>query len=301
MEMKQSLLPYVVITPAHNEEAFIERTIHSIINQTVRPLKWIVVNDNSTDRTREIVEQYAAHHDFLRLVNVRRSGERHFGNKVRAFNHGLTETQLSDYQYIGNLDADISLEKDYFEKLLHEFDRDPNLGIAGGMVSTCIGDKFISQEVALDSVAGAVQLFQRECFEQIGGYQVLPLGGIDAAAEIMARMNGWKTRTFPELRVLENRRTGSATARPLMAKVKDGQRLHSLGFDFLFLCLRLVYRLMDRPIFIGSAATLYGYFKGVITRDPIVLSPDVVQYLRSEQRGKIMRFLRRSHRLQKDV
>ncbi|WP_340122714.1 glycosyltransferase family 2 protein [Methylobacter svalbardensis] len=301
MEIEQAVAPYVIITPAHNEEAFIEKTIHSMINQTVRPLKWIVVNDNSTDRTGKIAEQYAKQYDFLQLVNLSRSGGRNFGNKVRAFNYGLNEAQLCDYQYIGNLDADISLNKDYFEKILCEFDSCPNLGIAGGMVSTCIGDKFVSQEVALDSVAGAVQLFRRECFEQIGGYLALPHGGIDAAAEIMARMKGWKTRTFADLRVFEHRRTGTATARPLASKVKDGQRFQSLGYDFLFLSLRCVYRLMDRPRVVGSVATLYGYFKGVIKKTPIVLPPNVVQYLRAEQRGKLMRYLGRSHRLQKDM
>ncbi len=301
MEFEQSVFPYVVITPAHNEEAFIEKTIHSMISQNVRPLKWIVVNDNSTDHTGEIVEQYLAQHEFLQLINLKRSGERHFGNKVRAFNRGLAEAQVYNYQYIGNLDADISLERDYFERILHEFAKDPNLGIAGGMVSTCIGDKFVSQEVALDSVAGAVQLFRRGCFEQIGGYLVLPQGGIDAAAEIMARMKGWKTRTFPDLRVFEHRRTGTATVSPLVSKIKDGQRFQSLGYGFMFLCLRCMYRLMDQPRIAGSAAILYGYLKSVINRAPIVLPPDVVQYLRAEQRSKLIRFLRRSSWVQKNV
>jgi biofilm PGA synthesis N-glycosyltransferase PgaC len=297
MEFEHTAFPYVVVTPAHNEEAFIEKTIQSMVNQNIRPLKWIVVNDNSTDCTREIVERYATRHEFLQLINVSRTGERNFGNKVRAFNLGLAAAQLYDYRYIGNLDADISLEPDYFEKVLHEFAEDPALGIAGGMVSTCIGDKFVSQKVALDSVAGAVQMFRRECFEQIGGYLILPQGGIDAAAEIMARMKGWKTRTFPDLHVLEHRRTGTATASPLRSKIKDGRRFQSLGYDFLFLCLRCVYRLRDRPRIIGSAAILYGYFKGVVNRAPIVLPPDVVRYLRAEQRCKLIRLLKRSHSL----
>lgn len=283
---------YIIITPARNEEVFIEKTINSVINQTVKPLKWIVVNDNSTDRTANIVEQYIFQHDFIQLVNLTESRERHFGNKAKAFNCGLAEVGTFDYQFIGNLDADISIEKNYYENVLNEFKKDPNLGIAGGMVSTLIGEEFISQDVALDSVAGAVQLFRRECFEQVGGYIPLPKGGIDTAAEIMARMKGWRTRTFPDLYVLEHRRTGTATARPLSSKIKDGQRFQSLGYDWLFLCLRCVYRVMDRPIIIGSAAVLYGYFKGVLTRSPIALPTNVVQYLRNEQRGKLTTYLK---------
>lgn len=237
MEFKQPVAPYVIITPAHNEESLIENTIHSVIAQTVRPLAWVIVNDDSVDGTGKIVERYAADYSFIRLINLRRSGGRHFGHKASAFNRGLTEVQDLNYQYIGNLDADLSLEKDYFGRILHEFMHDSSLGVAGGMISSRIGDRFVSQNVALDSVAGAVQLFRRDCFEQIGGYPALPQGGIDAAVEIIARMKGWKVRTFPKCVVLEHRRTGSSKAGPLGARVREGRRLYSLGYGlFFFVC-----------------------------------------------------------------
>ncbi len=291
MQFDKPAAPFVIITPAHNEEAFIEKTIRSMINQTVRPLKWIIVNDSSTDRTAEIIEHHARHCDFVRLVHVRRSGDRNFSNKVRAFNCGLTEARELGYQYIGNLDADISLEEDYFEKLLYKFETDSHLGLAGGMVSTCIGNDFVSQDVALDSVAGAVQLFRRECFEHIGGYLALPQGGIDAAAEITARMKGWKVCTFPELRVLEHRRTGSSKASPLLARIQEGRRFYSLGYSLLFFCLRCIYRAMNRPRIVGSGAALCGFLEGMFRRNPLVLPPEIVHYLRAEQRRKLLRKL----------
>ena len=284
---------FVVITPAHNEEAFIEKTIQSVVKQTVLPMKWVVVNDGSTDSTGRIVEQYLGRHDFIELLNVERPGGRHFGNKVKAFNMGLGQVHHFEYEYIGNLDADISLEEDYFERLFIELERDTKLGIAGGMVSSIIEGRFISQSVAPDSVAGAVQLFRRKCFEQIDGYLALPQGGIDAAAEIMARMNGWKVRTFPELRVFEHRRTGTATASPLASQVRGGRRLYSLGYGFPFFCLRCIYRSMDQPRIIGSAAALLGYLWGLVGRDPIILPSDVVHYLRAEQRRKLRQVLTR--------
>lgn len=284
--------PFVIVTPAHNEEAFIEETIRSMLCQTLRPLRWIIVNDASTDRTHDIVAAYAAQHPFMRLVDRQRQGERHFGNKAHAFNQGLSCCDVTEHRFIGNLDADIVLEADYFERVLHEFERDPKLGIAGGMVRTRIGDRFISQDVALDSVAGAVQLFRRACFEQLGGYRPLPLGGIDSAAEITARMNGWTTRTFPELRVLENRRTGTATAPPLLSRVKEGRRYHSLGYGFLFLILRCLYRAMDRPRVMGSLAIFLGYVRGLVSRSPVLLPRDTVRYLRNEQQTKLRQSLK---------
>lgn len=294
MQPSTTPAPYVIVTPAHNEEAHIERTILSVLGQTVRPRQWIVVSDNSSDRTSAIVAAHARRHPFIRLVDLKRSGERHFGNKVRAFNVGVAQLNVPDYGFIGNLDADISLERHYFEKVLAAFAADATLGIAGGMVSSRIGNRFVSQNVAHDSVAGAVQLFRRECFETIGGYVPLPLGGIDSAAEIMARMKGWRVRTIPDLTVLEHRRTGTACAPPVVSKFREGQCLRSLGYDFGFLLLRCFYRSLDAPVLLGSMATLAGYARSALARDPLVLSPEVVRYLRSEQRRKVANSLRRS-------
>ncbi len=284
---------YVIITPARNEAAFIEKTIQSIINQTVKPLRWIVVNDGSTDSTAEIVARYESSHAFIELVNAERSGDRHFGNKRsgNAFNLGLEKAKHIEHEFIGNLDADISLDPDYFERVLSEFRKDRALGLAGGMVSSLTDGEFVRQDVSLDSVAGAVQLFRRRCFEQIGGYVPLPLGGIDAAAEIMARMKGWGVQTFPDLCVLEHRRTGSAKASPLGSRVREGRRLYALGYDFGFFSLRCLYRMMEQPKITGSGAALYGFLQGMLKREPFVLPPEVVQYLRVEQRRKLRRKL----------
>ena len=283
---------YVIITPAHNEAALIGRTADTVAAQTVRPVKWVIVNDASTDRTREVVNGHAARYPFIELVNLDRAAGRHFGNKVHAFNAGFERVKALDYDFIGNLDADISLPSTYFENILQRFRADPKLGLAGGMVHTTINGEFVSQEVALDSVAGAVQLFRRKCFEQVEGYRPLPNGGIDAAAEIAARMHGWTTRTFPEFPVQEHRMTGSATSSPMAFRVKEGKRMHSLGYSPFFFCLRCMYRLMEKPAVIGSGAALYGYFASVFGGSPRAVSPEVVQFLRREQHGKLKRMLR---------
>lgn len=270
----------------------IEKTITSVIAQTIRPLKWVIVNDASTDRTREIVERYAMAHGFIQLVNVERSAGRHFGNKVRAFNLGLNEAGKMDFDFIGNLDADISFEANYYESILGEFEKDPKLGLAGGMVHTRVGETHVSQEVALDSVAGAVALFRWVCFDQVGGYMLMPNGGEDSAAEISARMRGWKTRTFPMYRVLEHRLTGSAVARPLTARVNEGRRMYSLGYSCCFFGFRCIYRALEKPRLLGSVAALFGFLDSMIRRHPVILPPEVVHFLRSEQKQKLKRLFR---------
>lgn len=283
---------YVIITPAHNEAALIGRTAESMAAQTIPPLKWVVVNDASTDRTREVVATYVERYPFIELVNLDRAAGRHFGNKVRAFNAGVDRVKALDFDFIGNLDADISFGPVYFENILQQFRTDPKLGLAGGMVHTTVNGEFVSQQVALDSVAGAVQLFRRKCFERVGGYKPLPNGGIDAAAEITARMHGWKTRTFPEFPVQEHRMTGSVTSHPLMFRVKEGRRMHSLGYSPLFFFVRCMRRLMEKPVVIGSGAALYGYFASIFGGNPRAVDPEVVSFLRKEQHGKLKRLLR---------
>jgi hypothetical protein len=136
-----------------------------------------------------------------------------------------------------------------------------------------------------------VQLFRRKCFEQVGGYRAMPLGGIDAAAEVAARMNGWQTQTFPELVTHEHRFTGAATASPLKSRFKEGKRMHSLGYSPIFFFVRCAYRVLERPAVIGSIAALWGYFVSSISFAPTAVSPEVVRYLRSEQRAKLKRLL----------
>src|SRR5436309_5037656 len=124
-------LTYVLITPARNEEAFIELTMKSVVNQTVRPVKWVIVSDGSTDSTDAIVKKYAAEHDWIELITMPERRERHFAGKVNAFNTGYARVKHLDYQVIGNLDADVSFEPDYIEYLLGKFAGIPRLGVAG--------------------------------------------------------------------------------------------------------------------------------------------------------------------------
>ncbi len=192
MEKRCKQLRYVLVTPARNEADFIEGTLKSVVAQTIVPEKWVIVSDGSSDATEEIVESYAKKHAYIELV-VRVAGTgRDFGSKVFAFNSGYERLGGTDYSYIGNLDADVSLEPDYFERLLQHFSERPKLGIGGGAIFEAVDGKFRARAGnRIRSVAGAVQLFRKECFQEIGGYSPIETGGIDTLAEVTARMLGW--------------------------------------------------------------------------------------------------------------
>lgn len=290
---------FVLITAAHNEAAQIDRTCCSMLAQRLRPARWIVVDDASTDDTSEIVARHRdAHPDLVELIRVERPPGRDFGNKARAFGVGLERARRIGFGFIGNLDADITLEADYYQTMLSAFGADSRLGIVGGMVASAINGRFVRQEVSLDSVAGAVQLFRAECFDAIGGYVPLRGGGLDAAAEIRARMLGWRVRTLPDVVVKEHRRTGSATAHPMKARWREGRRMYSLGYAPSFFAARCVRRLHEGPPIVGSLGALLGYTVAALKREPRALPPEVVDFLRAEQRAKLAGMFRRAPFLQ---
>ena len=198
MEANVRNLSYVLITPARNEEAHIEKTIQSVISQTVLPKKWVIVSDGSTDRTDEIVNQYVTEHNWIELIRMPERRDRSFAAKVNCFNAGYQKVRNISYDVIGCLDGDVSFEKDYLDFLLNKFALMPELGVAG---TPFLEDGYSSVADSFEGgkhVAGGCQLFRKKCFEEIGGYIPNKAGGIDWIAVTSARMKGWRTQSFPE-------------------------------------------------------------------------------------------------------
>jgi glycosyltransferase involved in cell wall biosynthesis len=291
--------PYVLITPAKNEEKVIVKTLESMLGQTRKPLRWIIVDDGSTDRTYDIAQSYAARHNFIAVVSAdgHRSATRNFGRKVHAFNKGLQAAQNLPYEYVGNLDADILLPADYYERILEEFARDARLGIAGGVLYTQARQRFVCDDTSLDSIGGAIQLFRRRCFEEIGGYAPLETGGIDTAAEVSARMKGWTVRKITEQKVYEQRSTGSVGQRSIVARFREGIRCHALGYSALFYLMRCVYKsTSNRPFVVGSIASFAGFIWSRLCGHPVRLPQATVEYLRSEQLRKLKKLITKRDR-----
>ena len=186
---RAAALTYVLVTPARDEAGFIEQTIASVVAQTVRPAKWLIVSDGSTDGTAQIVRRYSAEHEWIELVEMPERAERHFAGKVAAFNAGYARVRNLGYDVIGNLDADISFDEEYLEFLLTKFADDPRLGVAGTPFREG-SHQYDYRFTSIEHVSGACQMFRRECFEEIGGYVPVKIGGIDLVAVLTARMKG---------------------------------------------------------------------------------------------------------------
>jgi len=297
IEMKR-LPAYTLITPARNEAAFIELTIKSVIDQTVKPLKWVIVSDGSTDGTDDIVKKYAAEHKWMELVRMPERIERHFAGKVHAFNAGYERVEDLKYDIIGSLDADISFENDYFFFLLSKFVEDPRLGVAGTPFregSVQYDYRFSRKE----HVSGACQLFRRECFESIGGYIPLKAGAIDLTAVVTARMKGWKTETFTDKFCLHHRPMGTAKNRILVAAFRSGYGDYRMGVHPVWQLFRSIYQMSRKPIILGGIMLMAGYLWAMLTCAQKPVSVEFVHFRRKEQIRWLIEYFRKAIRLLK--
>lgn len=278
---------YVLVTAAYNEEAYIERTIQSIVAQTVLPERWAIVSDGSTDRTDDIVNSYAARYPFIQLVRITEEHPRNWAAQVFAINRGCKELQSLDFKFLGNVDSDVSFEPEYFSTLLKRFDQNPDLGLAGGYIYERRNGHFEVRDMNSErSVAHAVQMFRRECFETIGGYLALPHGGPDWYALVCARMHGWEVRAFPDLPVHHYRPSGSAD-RPFPGLFRQGRMDYALGSYPPFEVLKIIRRFRSKPYVIGALVRLSGFLLGYIRREKRPVSQEFVRYLQYEESTRV--------------
>jgi glycosyltransferase involved in cell wall biosynthesis len=284
-------IKYILITAAKNEELFIEKTIQSVLNQTIKPERWIIVSDGSTDRTNHIVEQYKNKCKYIDLIALPPNRERNFSSKVNALNEALKKFEGMEYDFMGNLDADITLDKGFYEEVFRSFQSNPKLGIAGGIILDCVDDNVYPQNISLNSVAGAIQVFRKQCFENIGYYIPFKYGGEDSYMEVMARMMGWDVQTLTELKVHHHRQTGTGMGGLLKASFREGKRFYTLGYLPLFYLVRCFYRILDKPFIIGSMLNIMGYFLAFITNERCPAGETFIKFVRGEQKERLRSLL----------
>lgn len=288
----KSLPRYVVITPARNEGQFIELTMRSVISQTNKPVKWVVVSDGSTDDTDEIVKRYAAAHSWIELLRMPERRERDFAGKVHAFNAGYAAVQDTPYEVIASLDADISFDDDYFAFLLQKLTEDSRLGLVGTPFREGSNIPYDYRFVNIEHVSGACQVFRRECFEEIGGYVPVKGGCIDHIAVLTARMKGWKTRTFTEKVCQHHRDMGTAQQGIVKARFLNGIKDYGIGNHPLWELFRTAYQMTKTPLLIGGFMVGCGYFWSMIRNVERPVSSELVSFQRREQLQRLRKLFR---------
>lgn len=282
---------YVLITPAQNEEAFVEKTIQSVISQTILPSKWVIISDGSTDRTDEIVKSYANRIDWIEFIRMPSHQDRNFAAKVQAFNAGYEKVKNLQFDIIGNIDADISFDSEFFAYLLDKFEKIPELGVAGTDYIEGGFHSFKDSYINVHHVNGGCQLFRRKCFEDIGGYVPIKGGGIDWVAVTTARMKGWKTRSFADKTYTHHGTMGRTYGNILSNRFHYGKKDYLCGGHPIWQIFRGLFQMTKKPYLIGGLLLMLGYFWTWISREKRPISDDLMKFHRKEQMQRLEEFL----------
>jgi glycosyltransferase involved in cell wall biosynthesis len=244
------------------------------------------VNDGSTDRTGEIIEEYACKYPWISSVHRKDRGFRKTGGGIiEAFYAGFDALASKDWDFMCKLDGDLSFGQDYFEKCFEHFQRDHKLGIGGGFLYYIKEGKKVLEQCPLFHVRGGVKIYRRACWDALGGLWVGPSS--DTVDEVKANMLGWTSRSFPELLLQHHRPTGAAYGL-WGAEVKNGRGDYVCGYHPLFEIAKCLYRLSQRPYIIGSLALLYGYVTGYLKQVPRVDDPEMIRFLRRQQINRLL-------------
>lgn len=281
---------YVLITAARNEGYYIEETIQSIGKQTILPLKWIIINDGSTDNTEDIIHKYLSEFNYIEYEKLDSGANRNFASKVYAINRAANMLIAFPYDYIGILDADITLNESYYEEVLEMFENNSKLGIAGGVLKEYDGIRFVNRIYSPWSVSGGIQLFRRKCYEEIGGLIPLKWGGEDAIAEAAARMHKWEVKSFPDINGYHHRATGTGNDAGILSTCfQRGLQDHFYGVHPIYQIGRCIRRIFVRPFLLGSFLQMLGFIWPYFKKETIDIPREIFEHIRKEQLKRIFK------------
>ncbi len=266
-----------IIIPAHNEERFISKTLESLVSQTKLPKKVVVVNDNSTDNTEKIVNDFIKKHDFISLINTDSSGEHMPGSKViSAFYQGY-KTLDTNYDIICKYDADLIFPQNYLEKIVTHFKEDKCIGMVGGFCYIEKNKTWILESLTnKDHIRGALKAYRKNCFEDINGLKRAM--GWDTVDELLAQYHNWKIKTDDSLHVKHLKPTGN-TYNP-KAKYKQGEAFYRMRYGFwitLIASIKLSLRKRQPQLIVDYLA---GFFKARRNKQPFLISKNEGVFVR---------------------
>jgi biofilm PGA synthesis N-glycosyltransferase PgaC len=280
---------YVIISPCRNEAQFMRHTLDSVVSQSIRPKKWIIVDDGSTDDTPRVLAEYAAAHDWIEVVTRKDRGRRSVGpGVVEAFYAGYEKINVSEYVYLCKLDLDLELPPRYFEKLMARMEADPRIATCSGKPFIRRGEELVNEGQGDETSIGASKFYRVDRFLEIGGFvREVMWDGIDCHK---CRMKGWIACSWddPEVRFIHLRPMGSSHKNILAGRVRHGYGQYFMGTGFLFMAASAVYRLSERPYVIGSLAMLWGWLISAFARKPRYADPAFRRFLRAYQRRALV-------------
>lgn len=280
---------YVLISACRNEGANILALMEMIYQQTIKPFLWVIVDDGSTDDTYLKLEYGSKKYEYLYAVKFPLGRKRSFASKVYALQYGYELVRERKFDFVGFLDADISFSKEYYELMMKRMNDDFQIGLIGGKVLDIYDEKSIDTRSGSENyhVAGGVQFFRRICFDSIGGYKAIDVGGEDTVADIMTMMRGWKVKTISEVNCRHLRPQGSVYMSEIKRGILWGKRFYSLGYHPIYYLGQCFFQVKRRSILTGVFWQFIGFILAELKGGPRAVDDDFIRYLRKFQLRRI--------------
>lgn len=305
-------MKYYIIIPAHNEEAFIGLTLQSLLEQTVLPSKIVVVNDNSTDKTGEIVMAFAEKNPTISLINKTSEAIHLPGSKViQAFQKGL-ETVDDNYDFIVKADSDLIFPSNYFETIITHFESDAQIGMVGGFAyiethnkktSSTKNKKWVPDDLGQktelseekngdwilenltdkDHIRGAFKAYRKKCFKEIGGLK--PAMGWDTVDELLCKFYNWKVITDATLKVKHLKPTGANYNKT--ARYKQGEAFYTLGYGFFITAIASAKLALMKKKPLLFLDYIQGFWKAKREKKPLLVTPEQAKFIRNYRLQKM--------------
>jgi glycosyltransferase involved in cell wall biosynthesis len=284
----------VIVTTVRNEEKYLPETIAAVVAETVKPWKWIIVDDGSIDRTLEIATTASRLHPWIEVLHIEDRGYTKFvGTDVEGFRQGLRHLNNVQYEFICKLDGDLKLPPQYIEKILQKFAANPRLGIAGGTWIEPSKGKLKRVRTLPEFPFGGARVWRKKCLLDIS--PLFTSSGWDRLDCYSAMMHGWKTEVFndPELESLHQRQMGSLGKGIIKQYGRDGISSYYQGDHPIYVLASVLYKMTEPPLIVAGIRRLIGYLSVWVKRAPRCQDEKLVQYLRSWQLRKIRSELRK--------
>ena len=281
---------YVLISPCRNEADYMRRTLDSVVAQSLQPTLWVIVDDGSTDETPQILADYAAKHDWIRIVQKPDRGHRAVGpGVVEAFYVGYQSIDPADFTYSCKLDLDLELPPRYFETLIERMEADPRIGTCSGKPYIRQNGTLVSERRGDERSVGMTKFYRRTCFEDIGGYVHEVMW--DAIDCHKARQRGWKAVSWdhPDLNFEHLRPMGSSQTSIWTGKRRHGFGQYFMGSDLFFYAATCVFRMAEKPYVLGGLAMMQGYLAAWTRGDRQLDDPELRAFIRAYQRQALFK------------
>ncbi|HEY0214476.1 MAG TPA: glycosyltransferase family A protein [Paenirhodobacter sp.] len=281
---------YALITPCRDEAQYMRRTLDSVVAQTEHPALWLVVDDGSTDATPQILAEYAAQYDWIRVVPKPNRGQRAVGpGVIEAFYFGLDQISMDDFDYVCKFDLDLEMPSRYFEILMDRMEANPRLGSCSGKPWFTWNGGKVSEKCGDEMSVGMTKFYRVQCFKEIGGFvREVMWDAIDCHK---SRQLGWQAQAFndPELSFEHLRPMGSSQKSVYTGRMRHGYGQYFMGSSFWFFTASCIFRMAHPPYITGGLASWWGYVRSALQKKPQLPDPELRTFIRDYQRNALIK------------